>query len=171
MSAFAGLVWRHVPVGAVPLHIGKLFKYSEGRWNRRGEFACLYTALTRAGALAELAKVRATAGSLAGARDLVSIQVRQLEPVFDLTDSSLYRATALAAGEQPDASLMTATGNTAYEHCRRLAEAARTRGCTALIVPSAAQRGERNLVIYFDVVAPKQVDIDDGPDRETIAFP
>ena len=129
MSAFAGVVWRHVPVGAVPLHLGKLFKYSEGRWNRRGEFACLYTALTRVGALAELAKARATAGSLA-------------------TD-----------------------GDAAHEHCRRLSQAARARGCTALIVPSAAQPGERNLVIYFDVVAPKQVDVDDGPDRETIAFP
>jgi RES domain-containing protein len=171
LSAFVGVVWRHVPVGAVPLHLGKLFKYSEGRWNRRGEFACLYTALTRVGALAELAKARATAGSLAGTRDLVSIQIRRLEPVLELTDASVYRATALAAGERPDASLMTANGDAAHEHCRRLAEAARARGCTALIVPSAAQPGERNLVIYFDVVAPKQVDVDDGPDRETIAFP
>ncbi len=170
MSSFAGLVWRHVPVGAVPLHIGKLFKYSEGRWNRRGEFACLYTALTRAGALAELAKLRRSAGSIVGTRDLVSIQIRRLEPVLDLTDASIYRATALAAGEQPDASLMTTDGDAAYEHCRRLSEAARDRGCTALIVPSAAQPGEQNLVIYFDVVAPRQVDIDDGPDRETIAF-
>jgi RES domain-containing protein len=170
LSAFAGLVWRHVPVGAVALHVGKLFKHSEGRWNRKGEFACLYTALTRVGALAELAKARATTGSIAGTRDLVSIQIGRLEPVLDLTEASVYRATALAAGEQPDASLMTTNGDAAYEHCRRLSEAARAGGCTALIVPSAAQPGEKNLVIYFDVVVPKQVDIDDGPDRETIAF-
>jgi RES domain-containing protein len=91
-----------------------------------------------------------------------------LEPVLDLTDASVYHATALAAGEQPDASLMTTDGDAAHEHCRRLSEAARAQGCTALVVPSAAQPGEKNLVIYFDVVAPKHVDIDDGPDRETI---
>jgi RES domain-containing protein len=168
LNGFGGLVWRHVPVGALPLHVGRIFKYSEGRWNRRGEYACLYTALTREGALAELARLRETRGSIVGARDLVSIMVTRLEPVLDLTDPSVYRATALAAGERPDATLMTADGDPAYEHCRCLADEARRQRCTALLVPSAALAGERNLVIYFDVVAPKHVDIDDGPDRETV---
>jgi len=168
LTSFSGLVWRHVPVGAVPLHVGRIFKYSEGRWNRRGEYACLYTALTREGALAELARLRATRGSIVGSRDLVSILVARLEPVLDLTDPPVYRVTALAAGERPDAALMTANGDAAYEHCRCLADEARRQRCTALVVPSAALTGDRNLIIYFDVVAPKQVDIDDGPDRETV---
>jgi hypothetical protein len=94
--------------------------------------------------------------------------VARLEPVLDLTDPSVYRVTALAAGERPDATLMTADGDAAYEHCRCLADEARRQGCTALVVPSASLTLERNLVIYFDVVAPKHVDIDDGPHRETI---
>lgn len=49
-----------------------------------------------------------------------------------------------------------------------IADQARDQGCTGLIVPSAALRGGHNLVIYFDVVAPKHLDIDDGPDREAI---
>ena len=171
MSVFSGVVWRHVPVGAEPLHIGKLFRLSSGRWNRQGEYACLYTALTRAGALAELERMRASAGSAVAARDLVSIQVGRLEPVLDLTVPATYHAVAEAAGERPDAALLTEDGAAAYEHCRRLADVARARGNTALLVPSAAAPGERNLVIYFDVVAPKHVDIDNGPDRETIRFP
>jgi hypothetical protein len=97
--------------------------------------------------------------------------VSRLEPVLDLTVPSSYRVTALAAGEHPDETLMTADGDAAYEHCRRLADEARRQGCTALVAPSAALTGERNLVIYFDVVAPKHVDVDDGPHRETIPGP
>lgn len=148
-----------------------LFKYSQGRWNRRGEYACLYTALSRTGALAELEKARLQYGTILGDRDLVSIRINALEPVLDLTDPANYRALAIEAGENPDPALMTIDGDSAYEHCRRLAGAARVRGCTALLVPSAARRGERNLVIYFDVVAPKHVDIEDGPDREQVAAP
>lgn len=168
---FRGHVWRHVPPGAVTLHIGKLWKYSEGRWNRGGEYACLYTALTREGALGELEKLRHLYGSAVGERDLVSIDIHRLEPVLDLTDSGTYRKLARAAGETPNSALLTAEGRTAYGHCRRLADQARTEKYTALLVPSAAVAGEMNLVIYFDVVAPKHLEIDDGPDRERISAP
>jgi RES domain-containing protein len=150
------------------LHIGQIWKHSEGRWNRRGEYACLYTALTRTGALGELKKLKYLYGSALGARDLVSIDVHRLDPVLDLTDSASYEALAISSGLTPDDSLLIADGDLAYEHCRRLADQARQQGYSGLLVPSAAVRGEVNLVIYFDVVAPKQLEIDDGPDREHI---
>lgn len=98
----------------------------------------------------------------------MSINVRLLEPFLDVTDTKAYETLALGAGEMPNESLLTSDADAAYEHCRRLADEARRRGYTALRVPSAAIRGEVDLVIYFDVVAPKHLDIDDGPDRERV---
>ncbi len=165
---FRERVWRHVPPGTVALHIGKIWKHSEGRWNRRGEYACLYTALTRAGAVGELERLKHMYGSAIGARDLVSIDVHRLEPALDLTDNPSYEALGVSVGVTPDASLLVADGDLAYEHCRRLADHAQQQGYTGLLVPSAAVPGEVNLIIYFDVVAPKQLEIDDGPEREHI---
>lgn len=153
--------------GATPLHLGHLLKYTDGRWNRRGEYACLYTALTRAGALAELARARALAGRAVGERDLVSIDVT-VHPVLDLTDADARERAARAAGVPADPALLVADGGDAYDHCRTIADWARGQGFTALLVPSAALPGEANLVIYFEVVAPKQLEIDDGPDRERV---
>lgn len=154
-----------MPAGASPLHLGKLWKHAEGRWNRRGEYACLYTALTRPGALAELARARAHYGTALGPRELVSIDVT-LSPVLDLTDRAALRRAAEGAGVSSDAALLAADGEGPLEHCRRMADWARAEGFTALLVPSAAATGATNLVIYFDVVAPKQLEIDDGPDRD-----
>ncbi len=162
-------VWRHVPPDAEPLNVGEIWKHSEGRWNRRGEYACLYTALTRRGALAELEKARRLYGQAVGDRDLVSIDINHLEPVLDLTQVKEYRRAARAAGESPDTALLTADNNAAKQHCRRVADQARSEGYTALLVPSAAADGETNLIIYFDVVAPKQLDIQNGPDRERVS--
>ena len=155
-----------MPAGASPLHLGKLWKHAQGRWNRRGDYACLYTALTRPGALAGLARARARYRTALGPRELVSIDVT-LSPVLDLTDrAALRRAAGGGAGVSSDAALLVADGDGPLEHCRHLADWARAEGFTALLVPSAAAIGATNLVIYFDVVAPKQLEIDDGPDRE-----
>lgn len=161
---FSARVWRHVPRGAEPLHLGKIFKRSEGRWNVNGEFACLYTALTDAGARGEMAKLAAQSGSIVRPRDLVSIDV-ELEPVLDLRDEREVRRLSLTAGLPYQPAKLTEDGVAAYRYCHQLATVARGEGYTGLIVPSAAVDGEANLVIYFDVVAPKQVAIDNGPDR------
>jgi RES domain-containing protein len=168
--SFSGRVWRHVPPDAAALHLGKLLKYSEGRWNRRGEYACLYTALTREGALAELEKLRLRSGSVIGERDLVSIDSR-IDPVVDLTDPNTYKALAQRSGQIPNEALLTSDGAAAYDHCHTLADQARLEGYTAMLVPSAALSGGTNLAIYFDVVAPKRIEIDDGPDRVRIPAP
>jgi RES domain-containing protein len=165
---FAGRVWRHVPAGAEPLHLGALFRYSEGRWNRRGEFAALYTALSREGALAEYRKARKVSGTALDPRELVSIDV-EVDPVLDLRSIDAYRSLAERAGEAEHPAFLTETTPHAYEHCRRLAEVARADGYTALVVPSAAAAGEANLVVFVDVVAPKSVRLANGPDREVIS--
>jgi hypothetical protein len=91
----AARVWRHVPPGAEPLHLGRIFRFSEGRWNVRGEYACLYTALTRDGALGELHRARAKRGSIVGPRDVVSIDI-EIEPVLDLRDARKLEALSSA---------------------------------------------------------------------------
>ena len=163
----AARVWRHVPPGAEPLHLGRLFRFSEGRWNVRGEYACLYTALTRDGALGELQKARATRGSIVGPRDVVSINI-EIEPVLDLRDAEELKALSSAAGVACSPGRLVADGKSAYAYCHRLAEEARRQGYTGLLVPSGAVSGESNLIVYFDIVAPKQIVIDNGPDRERV---
>jgi hypothetical protein len=100
-----------------------------------------------------------------GGRDLVSIDV-VLSPLLDLTHLPTLTRAAASAGLSADAGLLVADSEVAFEHCRQLADWARSHGFTALLVPSAAARGEVNLAIYFDVVAPRLLEIDDGPDRE-----
>ncbi len=166
---FSGLVWCHVPAGEHPLHLGNIWKHADGRWNRCGEFPCLYTALTREGALAELMKAREkNEDGARDARDLVSIAVELLDPVLDLTDGDACSRLTRAAGCPDDPELLIAGSDEAIEHCRSLARQARADGFTGLVVPSAAERGEANLAIYFDVVRPAQVRLDDGPDRVRI---
>ena len=73
MTRFRGLVWRHVPPGAEPLHLGWILNATRGRWNtRRPRLPCIYTALTAEGAVAEYERHVALFG-LWGERDLVSI--------------------------------------------------------------------------------------------------
>lgn len=99
-----------------------------------------------------------------GPRDLVSIDV-VVAPTYDLTDRTAYRASTGRAGITPHPKFFTDMDAVPYDHCRALADQARAEGFTALLVPSAAAKQETNLVIYFDVVAPRHVQIENGPDR------
>ena len=148
-----------VPAEAVGLHAGFILK-AHGRWNRAGVYGCLYTALTREGALAELARYARRAGlrpDRLPARDLVSIRVR-VEPVLDLTSRGVRRklGATLAA--------LTGDGEEDLEACRSLADFARQQGYCAILSPSAALRGAANLNLYIDGPA-GQYDLDHGPDR------
>lgn len=154
---FEGIVWRHVPVGAHPLHVGFILK-AEGRWNRAGEYGCLYTSLSREGARAEYEKYLARLNVPHGLnpRELVTIRVA-VEPVTDLTDG---RSSPLPV----DAPFLTGDDARDIEACRSLADYLRSRGVVALITPSAALLGEKNLVIYVDGPS-RQIDLAAGPDR------
>ena len=161
MRRFAGRVWRHVPVGAEPLHLGWILRAGRGRWNsRRPRLPCLYTSLTAAGATAEFEKHHATYGA-PRRRDLVSVEV-DVGPVLDLTDRRILRA----AGIDPE----VLTGDRPWElaACRAIAgHFVLGEGYGAILAPSAARTGESNLMIYLRTTAGIR-HLGNGPDRLTI---
>ena len=60
---------------------------ADGRWNRAGEYGCLYTSLSREGAVAEYEKMLTRFGLAPEEdqrRDLVTVRVT-VSPVLDLT--------------------------------------------------------------------------------------
>lgn len=162
VDIFAGLVWRHVPGGANALHVGWILR-AAGRWNRQGVYGCLYTSLTLEGALAEYRKysARAQATRRIDLRDLVSIRVNRIGPVLDLMDVEMRMAAGV------DLPTLMSDDPDDLETCRTVADWARSEGYQALLVPSAAQTGETNLIIYIDGPV-RNVDLDEGPDRKTI---
>ena len=155
---FRGKVWRHVPAGGYPAPLGYSLK-AMGRWNRAGIYGCLYTALTRAGAVAEYEKFLKQAAlnnASLGQRELVSLEVN-IEHVADLTrrDNGFVDPNeAFLKGGTPEE----------LELCRKLADVVRQMGFNAILSSSAALKGEKNLNIYFDGVA-GEVKIAPGGDR------
>jgi len=107
----------------------------------------LYTALTRAGAIAEYEKVRRAYKDFGVPRgrpkDLVSIEV-QVHPVLDLTDRRMRRTLGVSL------SMITGDDDGDLETCRQLADLARAKGYRAILSPSAALSGSCNLNIYID---------------------
>ena len=155
---FASRVWRHIPAGANALHVGFILR-AGGRWNRRGRYGALYTALSPEGAIAEYRKYFAQRGMQdrpQTAHDLVSIEV-DVHPVIDLTEAGNGIV-------DPAATFLTGNSPEDFEKCRALADDLRAAGFVAAIVPSAAMPGAKNLVIYIDGPA-QQIGIDDGGDR------
>lgn len=123
-------VWRYIPRGTHPLHVGFLL-HADGRWNRFGEYGCLYTAMTRAGAVAEYARMLSRAGLVAAEdaeRDLVTIVV-DVRPVLDLTDRRTRRGLGVSLG------LPTGDSETNLEACRTVADFARAQGIKGIREP------------------------------------
>jgi hypothetical protein len=157
-------VWRYIPRGAHPLHVGFLLQAS-GRWNRFGEYGCLYTALTREGAVAEYDKALRYAGLARdedAERDLVTVHV-DVEPVMSIITMDFLRGSGLAAAE------LTTDTDESFEICRTIADYARAAGYCAIISPSAALAGQRNLTIYFDGRADR-IHLDVGSVREPLNY-
>lgn len=155
---FRAEVWRYIPAGAHPLNTGSILK-ANGRWNRPGEYGCLYTALTRQGAEAEYNKFLSGAGmepEQDRPRDLVTILV-DLRPVLDQTSKT-------DAFVDPTALFLTGDKPEDWEQCRKLADVSRLEGYSGILVPSAALKGEKNLVIYIDGIA-RNVDMKAGKTR------
>jgi RES domain-containing protein len=156
---FQGTVWRHVPAGAHPLHVGRIL-HAFGRWNRPGIFGCLYTALTIEGARAEYDKHFGVTGSTPDARtrrDLVSLLV-DVGPVLDVTNEDVCTRLQITRAA------LCADTEEAIELCRSIATWARDQGHRAILAPSAAMDGAQNLMIYVDGPA-HQLHIDVGPNR------
>lgn len=161
MRRFQGLVWRHVPVGAEPLHLGWILKAARGRWNSRWpRLPCLYAALTPQGAVAEfekhLAKYRAPRR-----RDLVSLHV-VVGPVLDLTNARVVRRLGIDPGA------LVGDDPQDLAACRAIARHAVFGGeYGAILAPSAALHGSVNLMIYFERIR-RILELSNGPDRVTI---
>jgi RES domain-containing protein len=162
---FDGVVWRHVPAGAQPLHVGFIL-LARGRWNRQGVYGCLYTSLSRDGAIAEyhkeLARTTGVSPEMDQRRDLVSIHA-YVERVLDLSDA--------ARRQRIGVSLEALTGDTPddVEICRVVADLARLEGYEAILSPSAALTGGHNLNLYVDGLA-ANVRLADGPDRVPLNY-
>lgn len=141
---FDGLVWRYIPAWSYPLHAGFLLQ-AGGRWNRYEEYGCLYTALTRDGALAEYEKVRRLVGLAAAddKKDLVSVHVT-VQPVLDLTDAAVQRRYGV------ERAMLTGDDDAAMETCRSIADLARAERYRAIRSPSAALAGAVNLTIDLE---------------------
>ncbi|HET7585106.1 MAG TPA: RES family NAD+ phosphorylase [Gemmatimonadaceae bacterium] len=138
-------MWRYVPRNAHPLDVGFVLR-ADGRWNRYGEYGCLYTSLSRTGALAEYAKLLTHVGippADDAQRDLVTIRVH-VRRVLDLCTPSILRSLNITTGD------ITGDNGDSLELCRTLADNARSDGYNAILSPSAAAGGEKNLNIYID---------------------
>jgi RES domain-containing protein len=152
------LVWRHVPAGAEPLHLGWMQR-ARGRWNtQRPRVSCLYTANTREGAPREFVKLASERPAYAATpRDLVSLHVN-VEPVADLTEPAVRERYEIAPADlvSPDC-----------RACHRAMHAILRDGYRAIRAPSAAAPGEVNLLIY-----PERTDgrllLSNGPHRVPI---
>lgn len=146
------------------MHVGFLLQAS-GRWNRKGEYGCLYTSLSRAGAIAEYRKVLASTGlepQEDRERDLTTILAR-VEPVLDLSNPKVMRRLGVGTDG------LTGDEDADFEFCRRLADWARSEGYSAILSPSAAAAGERNLNVYFDV-SPQKLQLELGSVREALNY-
>ena len=160
-----GIVWRHVPRSAHPLHIGYILLASR-RWNRSGEYGCFYTSLTRAGVIAEyhkeLAKVSGISTEEDHPQDLVSIHV-VAKHVLDLTKPSTRKGMGI--------SLETITGHRFpdIDACRAMADLARLQGYRGILSPSAAADGMKNLNLYIDGRA-DEVSLMEGVGREPLNY-
>ena len=156
---FEGKVWRHIPAGAHPLHVGYILK-ATGRWNREGEYGCIYTSLTADGAKAEYRKYLSKAGihkiGLLKPRELVSLLV-EISPVLDITN-------AKTSPVSPKEKFLTSDNSEDLEACRALADILRAQGYVGILAPSSVLSGETNLVIYIDGPS-RNVFLDVGPDR------
>jgi RES domain-containing protein len=131
-----------VPRGAEPLHLGWILR-ARGRWNlQRPRIACLYTACSQTGALAEYDKLAQEPVFGRQPRDLVAIRV-DVEPVLDLCDPTLQACYGITLRE------LRGDHPSDLAACRRVMRLTVHRdGYRAIRAPSAAAEGEVNLMVY-----------------------
>ena len=116
-----------------------------GRFNPPNEFGALYTSLEPNTAAKEVARGLRQRGVdpdqfPEGAWWVYELEVK-LESVLDLTDADVLQKSGI-----PENSLI----GTDVNATRQIAAEARERGYEALLVPSAAVAGSKNLVIFLD---------------------
>lgn len=143
-TALSLTVFRVVREGLDPLATTGSLK-AGGRFNPQNEFGALYTSLDPKTAALEVARGLRARGIdpeqfPAGAWWVYELELK-LESVLDLTDPTVLEKSGISA-ERLTGSDVNAT--------REIAADARGRGYQALLVPSAAAPGCKNLVIFPD---------------------
>jgi RES domain-containing protein len=119
-----------------------------GRFNPPNEFGALYTSVDAKTAAQEVERGLKAHGIdpmqfPEGAWWVYELEVK-LDSVLDLTDPAILEKSAISAD--------SLTGRDVHA-TRRIAADARERGYAALLVPSAAAPGSKNLVIFLDRTA------------------
>lgn len=138
------VVFRIVREGLDPLGTTGSFK-AGGRYNPPNEFGALYTSFAAATAAEEVAKGLRLRGVdpgkfLEGDYWIYELELN-LENVLDLTDAGVLERSKISY-----ASLVGSEIN----RTRDIATQARELGYQALVVPSAAAPGDKNLVVFLD---------------------
>ncbi len=142
---WSGEVWRVIPADGHPLDAGYILEAS-GRWNRQGEYGCLYTSEAVETAIAESQVRRAGSGISPGwlnPRVVAEIHVES-ESILDLGDPTELRSRQL----HPSALVLPPPAG--WGVCQAIADLAREEGFAAIRSPSAALPGAFNLNIYLD---------------------
>lgn len=144
---FAGIVHRVVRDGVDPLST-QGSRNAGGRYNLPGNFGALYTSMTAATAQVEIERglrLRGINPTAYPASSWWDYELETtLEAVLDLTDPDVLAALGLG----PDALITTEVGPT-----REIAAEARSRGYQGLLVPSAAEPGSKNLVVFDEAIS------------------
>lgn len=146
-TALSITVFRVVREGLDPLATTGSLK-SGGRFNPPNEFGALYTSLEATTAAKEVARGLRQRGVdpdqfPKGVWWVYELEVK-LDSVLDLTDADVLQNSGI-----PENSLTGSDVNAT----RAVAAEARERGYEALLVPSAAVSGSKNLVIFLDKVS------------------
>jgi RES domain-containing protein len=144
---FSGTVFRVVREGLDPLATSGSLR-SGGRFNTQSEFGALYTSLDGATAVAEVARGLQLRGINVreypeGAYWMYELEVT-LNAVLDVYDALISESIGL---------LQDSLTGTDVAITRRIAADARSQGFEALLVPSAAVGGAKNLVIFLDKIS------------------
>jgi RES domain-containing protein len=140
----SAVVFRVVREGLDPLATTGSLK-AGGRFNPPNEFSALYTSLEAATAAKEVARGLRQRGIdpkqfPEGAWWVYELEVK-LESVLDLSAADVLQKSGI-----PESSLTGSDVNTT----RQIGAEARERGYEALLVPSVAAFGSKNLVIFLD---------------------
>ena len=150
-------VFRVVREGLDPLATTGSFE-AGGRFNPPKVFGALYTSLDRDTAAKEVARGLRARGVdpdqfPTGTWWIYELEVR-LESVLDLTDADVMRKAGIEESSLTGGDLSTP---------RSIAAEARKQGYEALLVPSAAAAGLKNLVIFLDKLSARPTVLSSKP--------
>jgi RES domain-containing protein len=156
-SSLSITVFRVLREGLDPLATAGSRK-AGGRFNPPNEFGALYTSLDAKTAAQEVGKGLRARGIdpeqfPEGAWWVYEVEVK-LESALDLTAPTVLEKSGISASSLTGSDL-NAT--------RKIAADARERGYEALLVPSAAVPGSKNLVIFLDLASARPIVLSSKP--------